>query len=219
MTTAQDQNPLPKGAIKLMLTAEKLFGEQGVEGVSLRQIVTAAGQANSSAVQHHFGSKEGLLQAVFDMRLPALDEARMALLLSFKDKHGHIAMPQLLRAMYWPVINDMNETAQKSFALFNSQLMHIELARHPFTHTKVPQPAFREIYDRLRQHLSYLPKAVFDVRMRLATEIFLGALSERRRIKTIDENPYPSREAYWREIFLAIEAVFRIPFTGPDLGA
>lgn len=47
--------------VKAALT---LFAKHGVDGVSLRQIVGAAGQANPSAVHYHFQSKDGLISAV-----------------------------------------------------------------------------------------------------------------------------------------------------------
>lgn len=43
-----------------------LFAKHGIDGVSLRQIVAAAGQSNPSAVHYHFQSKEGLVAAVID---------------------------------------------------------------------------------------------------------------------------------------------------------
>lgn len=213
MSKTKITSPLPKGALKLLLSAEKLFGEQGIAAVSLRQVVSAAGQANSSAVQHHFGSKEGLLQAVFDMRLPELDEGRMQILETVKDQAGHIAISQLLKAMFLPVIESMDETVQQSFALFNSQLMQMEVSIHPFTHSKVPQPAYMEIQQRLQDELDYLPAAVFQLRLRLATDIFFGALNEWRRLSHFESNPYPSDKPYWREIFMAMELMFKLPYT------
>ncbi len=64
-----------------MLTAERLFAEHGVDGVSLRQIAAAAGSANSSVVHYHFGSKEHLIRAVLEYRLPRL-HARRSLLIA-----------------------------------------------------------------------------------------------------------------------------------------
>lgn len=43
-----------------------LFAKHGIDGVSLRQIVAAAGQSNPSAVHYHFQSKEGLVAAVIE---------------------------------------------------------------------------------------------------------------------------------------------------------
>lgn len=48
----------------IVQAALNLFAKHGVDGVSLRQIVGAAGQANPSAVHYHFQSKEGLVAAV-----------------------------------------------------------------------------------------------------------------------------------------------------------
>ncbi len=62
-----------------MLAAERLFAEHGLEGVSLRQVSTAAGNGNNSAVQYHFGNRDRLIQAIFEYRLPDLNERRRML--------------------------------------------------------------------------------------------------------------------------------------------
>ena len=62
-----------------MLTAERLLAERGLDGVSLRQIGAEAGNANNSAVQYHFGSKDQLIQAIFEYRLPHLHQRRLLL--------------------------------------------------------------------------------------------------------------------------------------------
>ena len=51
---------------KLILVAIRMFAEQGFAGVSMRTINTAAGTRNSSAVHYHFGSKMGIIKAIFD---------------------------------------------------------------------------------------------------------------------------------------------------------
>ena len=60
----------------IVRTAERLFGERGLDGVSLRQIGTASGNGNNSAVQYHFGSKDQLVRAIFEYRMPSLHERR-----------------------------------------------------------------------------------------------------------------------------------------------
>jgi AcrR family transcriptional regulator len=69
--------PSPKQQI--VLAAERLFATRGLDGVSLRQIGIEAGNGNNSAVQYHFGSKEQLVQAIFEYRLPQLEERRRML--------------------------------------------------------------------------------------------------------------------------------------------
>jgi len=66
-------------ARRIVEVAERLFALHGIDGVSLRQIAAAAGTANNSAVNYHFGSKEGLIAAIFQYRLPQLTSERKML--------------------------------------------------------------------------------------------------------------------------------------------
>ncbi len=76
---------MARGAIteeRLILAAERLYADHGLDAVSLRQIAEAAGQKNHAVVQYHFGDKAGLLRAIVryrtgtaqDLRQAALDE-------------------------------------------------------------------------------------------------------------------------------------------------
>jgi len=62
----------------MIRVAERLFAERGVEAVSLREIGAAAGQRNNSAAQYHFGSKAGLVEAIFALRMAAINDRRLA---------------------------------------------------------------------------------------------------------------------------------------------
>src|ERR1043166_6329556 len=63
----------------LLDAAEALFTEHGIQAASLRAITQKAG-ANLAAVHYHFGSKEGLVKAVFSRRLKPLNQERLRLL-------------------------------------------------------------------------------------------------------------------------------------------
>lgn len=69
----------PSTKEQIVLVAERLFSERGLDGISLRQIGAAVGNGNHSVVQYHFGSKEALVDAIFEYRLPNLDERRRVL--------------------------------------------------------------------------------------------------------------------------------------------
>ena len=64
---------------QILLAAERLIADHGVDGVSMRQIGAAIGSGNNSAVLYHFGSKEKLVEAIFEYRLPRLRERRAEL--------------------------------------------------------------------------------------------------------------------------------------------
>lgn len=69
--------------LELLLAAEKLFALHGLRGVSLRQIVGATQQRNISTVHYHFGSREALVYAICDFRMPGIEAARAARIARF----------------------------------------------------------------------------------------------------------------------------------------
>lgn len=86
----------------LLDAAESLFSMLGVQGASLRQITQQAG-ANLAAVNYHFGSKDGLVRAVFSRRLTPLNDERRRRLEEV-DPDAEDAIEQILRAFLAPVI-------------------------------------------------------------------------------------------------------------------
>lgn len=89
----------------LLDVAERLFAERGIERTSIRQL-TAEAKANLAAVSYHFGSKEGLVRAVFERRLKPLNEERMHRLAICKAAAGEGPLPleEVVRAFVEPVI-------------------------------------------------------------------------------------------------------------------
>src|SRR5438128_5016436 len=62
---------------RILDVAEELFGEQGLDRVSIRDITRTA-RVNLAAINYHFGSKEELIAAVFERRVVPVNEARLA---------------------------------------------------------------------------------------------------------------------------------------------
>lgn len=60
-------------------TAERLFAERGIDGVSIRDITSKA-KVNLAAINYHFGSKQELVKAIFKRRLLPLEQRRCELL-------------------------------------------------------------------------------------------------------------------------------------------
>ena len=61
---------------KILTTAESLFAEHGLNGVSLRQITARAG-VNLAAVNYHYYDKEALCREIFIKRLRAINLTRL----------------------------------------------------------------------------------------------------------------------------------------------
>ena len=61
---------------RLLDAAEEIFAREGYRAASLRVITTRAA-VNLAAVNYHYGSKRGLVEAVFARRLQAMNLARV----------------------------------------------------------------------------------------------------------------------------------------------
>lgn len=71
--------PLPSTRDLILDVAEHLFGQQGHDKTSMRQITQAAG-VNLASINYHFGSKEALIEAVLKRRLEPINKERLRLL-------------------------------------------------------------------------------------------------------------------------------------------
>ena len=58
---------------RLLRAGERLFAQHGIHQVRLREINALAGQRNSSALHYHFGSREGLVEAILSEHQTAMD--------------------------------------------------------------------------------------------------------------------------------------------------
>ena len=90
----------------LVESAERLFAERGIEGVSLRDVSKAAGQRNNSAAQYHFDDRQGLVAAVYEHRMRHVNERRHAYLAGL-DKHD---VRGLVEATVIPLLDVVAET-------------------------------------------------------------------------------------------------------------
>ncbi len=87
---------------RLILAAEQLFAEQSPITVSAREIVRAAGVANASALQYHFGDRDGLLRALLSQHEADVETARHALL-DGVELSGRREMRPLMEALVVPL--------------------------------------------------------------------------------------------------------------------
>ena len=89
---------------RILDTAERLIGEQGFAGTSLRQIIAEAG-VNLAAVHYHFGSKEELLHALVERKAGPVNVKRLELLDRYiaAERGKPVPVAKLLRAFLEPM--------------------------------------------------------------------------------------------------------------------
>lgn len=92
---------------RLLLAAERLFAERGIDAVSLRAIMSAAG-ANVASVHYHYGSKDALVKALIKERSGQVSTRRNELLDDLEAK-DELNVQMLAEAFVRPVIEMVNE--------------------------------------------------------------------------------------------------------------
>ena len=168
-------NPLPATALQLLLAAERLFAEHGLDGISLRQISIEAGSSNNSAIRYHFGSKDDLLHAIFSYRLNDLMERRALLRAR--------ANPDDLRAQLEAHIVPLIELAEKpdsSYVSFVQQLQRagaVEVLMHQPDASKSQE----EFAFGMQRLLPHIPEPARSMRIQQAQDFGVHLAAERER--------------------------------------
>jgi AcrR family transcriptional regulator len=202
-----------RGARKIIAAAEHLFGKYGLDGASLRQIIGAAGQVNPSAVQLHFGSKRGLIQAVYEMRTPAIEAARRAKLDSLGKRRLSIA--DLLAAQLEPIIEVLPKGKRLRYAQFMMRLLPLSDSEHPHFHTGDMCAPSNEIMARMVGHYPNLAPDIVTTRARMAVCVFLQGICDERRVRGLASHAYKTENMFWDEIFQLALSIFSNPYPPP----
>ncbi|PYT19079.1 MAG: TetR family transcriptional regulator [Acidobacteria bacterium] len=85
---------------RILDVAERLFGEKGFDGTSLRDITAEAG-VNLAAVNYHFQTKDSLIDAVIERRIAPVNRRRLEML---EAAGPNPAIEQVVEAFLVPVL-------------------------------------------------------------------------------------------------------------------
>lgn len=103
---------------RLLDAAERLMATHGIEGTSVRMI-TGEARANIASVTYHFGSKEGLVQAVFRRRLDWLNTERLRTLDALEaEARGTPLKPSKIVDAFFGTLLRMGQNPQQGGAVF-----------------------------------------------------------------------------------------------------
>lgn len=152
-------------------TAERLFAEQGIESVSLRDISAAAGQRNHSATQYHFGDRARLVAAVFEHRMRLVNERRQTLL--------DAVDPDDVRAIVDAVVRPLAEVVTETGGWYGRFLVRARW--DAFARTVVANlpvlSSFERALDLLAAHLDDLDRVTRGSRLDQMATLFVGTIA------------------------------------------
>ncbi|UGV24363.1 TetR/AcrR family transcriptional regulator [Rhodopseudomonas boonkerdii] len=86
----------------LKIAARRLFALRGYDGVSVRDIVLAAGQRNSGSLHYYFGSKDELARELVADGAKLIDNRRNAMLDAIEARGGPRNLREIIECLVWP---------------------------------------------------------------------------------------------------------------------
>jgi AcrR family transcriptional regulator len=161
---------------RLILAAELLFAKSGIDGASLREIAARAGQANNSAVQYHFGSREGLVQAVFDHRMFQMEDRRGVMLAAARERGAINDLRSLFEILFLPQLDLHDLDGNHSYAHFLCQFL-LRSRSTEFGEFGGPMPPnLKDVLDQIAGHVSHIAPAAAQRRLVTVCFMFLNIL-------------------------------------------
>jgi len=165
---------------RLIVTAERLFAQRGIGGVSLREIGIEAGQRNNSASQYHFGSKAGLVEAIFAYRMAAINERRVAALAELDARGMGLDLRGLVEAYIHPLAESFNDTeGERWYVRFLANVLADPGAASTVNQHRDFTEGIDEALDRLDRVLRDLPETVRQERIHAASTLIVTVLASR----------------------------------------
>jgi AcrR family transcriptional regulator len=86
-------------------TARRLFAERGIDGVSVKEIVVAAGQRNGGSLHYHFRTKEALVRELIVDGAKIIDQRRNARLNELELAENPPALRDIIELLVLPAMD------------------------------------------------------------------------------------------------------------------
>lgn len=182
ISRARKTEPLATGTReRLIIEAESLFGERGIDGVTMRMICEAADQKFAGSVQYHFGDQLGLLYAVFDYREAQLQPERAALLEEGARTGQLDNIRYLLRILFEPNFRLYETKGILSFTRCHAAYLATHRPRgveHPVDRNSASTQVMRQTMNLLERRLGAIGGKLAAVRLECVGAMFLQGLTQ-----------------------------------------
>ncbi|HKT90709.1 MAG TPA: TetR/AcrR family transcriptional regulator [Paraburkholderia sp.] len=99
---------------RLKEEAQRLFALRGLEGVSVQDIISAAGQRNSASLRYYFGNKLELARELVVDGARLIDEDRQARV-DRLEAEGALSVRAVLGALLFPMLELADRTGQPTY--------------------------------------------------------------------------------------------------------
>mgnify|MGYP003583461819 FL=1 len=183
-SAATTASPAQGGADVLLKTAQRLFAERGIDGVSMREIAREAGQRNNSALHYHFGSKEALIEAILHNGMAEVNALRNDYIDQLFNAGRHLELRALVEAIVWPLaarlVGGRGDTYNRFLA---AAQMHPDVDLAASTREEEDR-GFRRIFEQLQLALPDMPELLLRQRYLANVSFIMFSLADYERMGT-----------------------------------
>lgn len=196
--TIPEQDSLPGDPTreKLKLEALRLFSERGINGVSVRDIVSASGLRNSSSIHYYFGTKEALVKELVVDIARHTDIKRNRVLDELEQAGGPVSVAEVVRVLIETSINgpdagDDDAGIARGYMRFIMmlQLNHLRIFNEAVAVENRWNSGYLRCLDHLRKLLPEVPPEILNQRFIFMTLAVGTALSAREASMEAATNP------------------------------
>ncbi|MGB3810210.1 MAG: TetR family transcriptional regulator [Parvibaculum sp.] len=212
------QSPRNDTRLRLILAAEKLFGEQGIHGVTLKEINAAAGQRNESALHYHFGSKPSLVEAILRHRALDIDVIRVERLDALSREGGEDDLRALLRATFMPLMELLATEEGVRFIRFIAQVLNDPDFDLPTVALRANLPGIIRANGLVVAALGDMPPEIAIQRQRFLVEMTVSSLAIWSRQHDAATEA-PARELFIANLLDSIHGFLTAPVSPETLDA
>lgn len=190
--------PKPDTRAALIDAAERLVATRGLRGISVREVIRAAGQGNHGAIAYYFGSWHELLGAVWAARSTGAEQQQQ---LRCAAEESDDRLHGLVIAYVSPFVAEVSRRTPSYWAQFNEQWlagMHADFVNTP--EPLVPgdpdfppirgMEAMKRLYIDIAAELGHLAPSLRSARVALAARFVVSALAswERDQVSGVWQN-------------------------------
>ena len=150
---------------RLKAVAQRLFALHGIDGVSIRDIVVAAGQRNNASLHYHFGSKEALIAELLIDGAKSIDASRQSMLDAMQADGREPDVRAVMEALIHPVSQMTEDERGSTYIRFiaDLQLNHRTFFRETLGNRW--NAGYRRCVDLLRALLADVPTPLLEQRI------------------------------------------------------
>lgn len=197
----------PETREKLIRAGEEVFAAQGVHGAQLRDIVRLAGQSNPSAVQYHFGSRGGLLDAVMAERQTRTEKVLFAEL-----ERAPEGLRGLLCALVAAEATELRTERGRRCLRISAQLSHESGVRTRTPHPTLDGTVYWQLIGRVEECLApELPEPVRLERLDLVLTLVGAAMADRAGQYLAGTTPLTDEDLFLADLVETTTALLRAP--------